>query len=103
VSEPEADLIEAIRNGLPPGVPFDEREEEAAASTSPRPTAVDPSRSSGGGADSASRFETGGRGGRRWEATTAAHGPPTVYERLSSLISCKWVPCSRGSEGQPGR
>ena len=27
VSEPEADLIEAIRNGLPPGVEFDEREE----------------------------------------------------------------------------
>jgi uncharacterized protein with von Willebrand factor type A (vWA) domain len=27
VSEPEPDLIEAIRNGLPPGVEFDEREE----------------------------------------------------------------------------
>jgi hypothetical protein len=27
VSEPETDLIEAIRNGLPPGVEFDEREE----------------------------------------------------------------------------
>ena len=27
MSEPETDLIEAIRNGLPPGVEFDEREE----------------------------------------------------------------------------
>jgi uncharacterized protein with von Willebrand factor type A (vWA) domain len=27
VSEPATDLIEAIRNGLPPGVEFDEREE----------------------------------------------------------------------------
>jgi hypothetical protein len=27
VSEPETDLIEAIRNGLPPGVELDEREE----------------------------------------------------------------------------
>ena len=27
MSEPETDLIEAIRDGLPPGVEFDEREE----------------------------------------------------------------------------
>ena len=27
VSEPETDLVEAIRDGLPPGVEFDEREE----------------------------------------------------------------------------
>jgi hypothetical protein len=27
VSDPDTDLIEAIRNGLPPGVEFDEREE----------------------------------------------------------------------------
>ena len=27
MSKPETDLIEAIRNGLPPGVEFDEREE----------------------------------------------------------------------------
>jgi hypothetical protein len=42
-----------------------------------------------GGADSAGRVETGGRGGRRWEATTAARGAPTVYERVSSVISCE--------------